>query len=146
MPDCILRYALHGISLHTAHSAFNTSFTGLHRPLTCQNAPCNVTLPSDSPLKQQLQPGRDHQCARSLKAPPPVQTTGKRMGQIVRFEMDEPETAGVQTQVPVPVDSPINLTDEEEKMSRDANAEIRHKAHQALESLMDGNARFRKVI
>ena len=68
------------------------------------------------------------------------------MGQIVRFEMDEPETAGVQTQQPLPVDSPINLTDEEEKMSRDSNAEIRHKAHQALDSLMHGNARFRKVL
>jgi len=74
-----------------------------------------------------------------------MQTTGKRMGQIVRFEMDEPETAGVQTQQPPPVSSPISLTDEEEKMSRDSNAEIRHKSHQALECLMDGNARFAKV-
>ena len=96
-------------------------------------------------LRQQLRPDWDHHDARGLDAPPPMQTTGKRMGQIVRFEMDEPETAGVQTQQPVPIDSPINLTDEEEKMSRDANAEIRHKAHQALESLMDGNSRFRKV-
>ena len=68
------------------------------------------------------------------------------MGQIVRFEMDEPETAGVQTQQPLPIESPINLTDEEERMSRDSNAEIRHKAHQALDSLMHGNARFRKVL
>ena len=75
-----------------------------------------------------------------------MQTTGKRLGQIVRFEMDEPENAGVQIQQPLPVDSPINLTDEEERMSRDSNAEIRHKAHQALDSLMHGNARFRKVL
>lgn len=67
------------------------------------------------------------------------------MGQIVRFEMDEPETPGVQTQQPLPAGSPINLTDEEEKLSRDSNAEIRHKAHQALDSLMQGNARFQKV-
>lgn len=64
----------------------------------------------------------------------------------MRFEIDEPDTAGVQTQQPMPVDNPINLTDEEERMSRDANAEIRHKAHQALENLMDGNTRFRKVL
>lgn len=74
-----------------------------------------------------------------------LQTTGKRMGQIVRFEMDEPETPGVQTQQPLPAGSPINFTDEEERLSRDSNAEIRHKAHQALDSLMQGNARFQKV-
>ena len=59
--------------------------------------------------------------------------------------MDEPEIPGVQTQQPLPAGSPINLTDEEEKLSRDSNAEIRHKAHQALDSLMQGNARFQKV-
>ena len=74
-----------------------------------------------------------------------LQTTGKRMGQIVRFELDEQETPAPQTQVQLPVSSPISLTDEEERMSRDSNAEIRQKAHQVLESLMSGNARFRKV-
>ncbi len=67
------------------------------------------------------------------------------MGQIVRFEMDEEETPGMQTLQPLPAGSPINLTDEEERLSRDSNAEIRHKAHQALDSLMQGNARFLKV-
>ena len=74
-----------------------------------------------------------------------LQTTGKRMGQIVRFELDEQETPAPQTQVQLPASSPINLTDEEERMSRDSNAEIRQKAHQVLESLMRGNERFRKV-
>ena len=67
------------------------------------------------------------------------------MGQIVRFELDEQETPAPQTQVQLPASSPINLTDEEERMSRDSNAEIRQKAHQVLESLMRGNERFRKV-
>lgn len=67
------------------------------------------------------------------------------MGQIVRFELDEPDAPVAQTQVPNPLSSPMSLTDEEEKMSRDSNAEIRHKAHQALQCLMHGNARFAKV-
>ena len=67
------------------------------------------------------------------------------MGQIVRFELDEQETPAPQTQVQLPASSPISLTDEEERMSRDSNAEIRQKAHQVLESLMRGNERFRKV-
>ncbi|CAK0786549.1 hypothetical protein CVIRNUC_009762 [Coccomyxa viridis] len=74
------------------------------------------------------------------------ETTGKRMGQIVRFELDEQETPAPQTQVQLPASSPINLTDEEERMSRDSNAEIRQKAHQVLESLMRGNERFRKGV
>ena len=74
-----------------------------------------------------------------------LQTTGKRMGQIVRFELDEQDAPAPQTQVQLPASSPINLTDEEERMSRDSNAEIRQKAHQVLESLMSGNERFRKV-
>ena len=97
------------------------------------------------PHAENAKPGGSHQFVKTPKACPFMQTTGKRMGQIVRFEMDDPESAGVQTQQPLPVDHPVVLPDEEEKSSREANAEIRHKAHQALESLMDGNARFRKV-
>lgn len=69
-----------------------------------------------------------------------VQTTGKRLGQIVRFEL---ETPGSPATAP-----PANLghiTEEDEKSYRGSDAEVRQKARQALESLLDGNARFRKV-
>ncbi len=68
-----------------------------------------------------------------------VQTTGKRLGQIVRFELEAPESPGA---APAQLG---HLTEEEEKSHRGSDAEVRQKARQALESLLEGNARFRKV-
>jgi hypothetical protein len=70
-----------------------------------------------------------------------VQTTGKRLGQIVRFELETPGS-------PAATAPPANLghiTEEDEKSYRGSDAEVRQKARQALESLLEGNARFRKV-
>ncbi|BDA49908.1 probable carbonic anhydrase 1 at N-terminal half [Coccomyxa sp. Obi] len=67
------------------------------------------------------------------------ETTGKRLGQIVRFELDTPE---------IPPAAPNtglgHITEEDERSYRGSDAEVRQKARQALESLLEGNARFLK--
>ncbi|CAL8465564.1 g5100 [Coccomyxa elongata] len=67
------------------------------------------------------------------------ETTGKRLGQIVRFELETPESPPAAPNV-----SLGHITEEDERSYRGSDAEVRQKARQALESLLEGNARFLK--
>lgn len=70
-----------------------------------------------------------------------AQTTGKRLGQIVRFELETPDSPPAAPNV-----SLGHITEEDERSYRGSDSEVRQKARQALESLLEGNARFLKVI
>lgn len=69
-----------------------------------------------------------------------AQSTGKRLGQIVRFELETPESPPAASSA-----SLGHIAEEEERSYRGNDAEVRQKARQALESLLEGNARFLKV-
>ncbi len=72
-----------------------------------------------------------------------MQTTGKRLGQIVRFELQNPDSP--MTPEP-PIPSLGHLTPPQEDGSvRGSQSELRQGARNALEALLQGNARFRKV-
>lgn len=72
------------------------------------------------------------------------QTTGKRLGQIVRFDLQTPDSPAA---APPPAGSRGlgHLSREEEPSFRGANSELRQKARHTLENLLAGNVRFRRV-
>lgn len=59
----------------------------------------------------------------------------------MRFELQNPAVTA-----PSPTPNLGHITEEDEKSYRGSDAEVRQKARQALESLLEGNARFTKVL
>ena len=70
----------------------------------------------------------------------PVQTTGKRLGQIVRFDVDLPDSP-----LP-PVNQLEHFSQEEDTSNRGSNSALRQPARHVLENLLEGNKRFQRVL
>ena len=72
-----------------------------------------------------------------------MQTTGKRLGQIVRFELQNPDSP-MTPEAPLPPLGHLSPPQEDGSV-RGSNSELRQSARDSLEALLQGNARFRKV-
>ena len=74
-----------------------------------------------------------------------AQTTGKRLGQIVRFELQNPDTPTTPLDAAAPGPLGHLSPPPDDDSNRGSNSELRQAARDALQALLQGNARFRKV-